>query len=165
MRSRHLGKLTFVALAFVAGCAAPSPGPNAAASAVQADPHVKLATEPPASQEVAVVAANHIDVTFPNGTAQISPAVASELDTAARLFRDVNPVRMFVSGHSDNVGDEYANLLLSARRAQIVKQALVQRGIPADRLLLQAFGTSEPAVASDGAAPENRRVTVTWRVL
>ena len=41
----------------------------------------------------------------------------------------------------------------------------VAAAVPADRLLLQAFGTSEPADASDPADPTNRRVVVTWRLL
>jgi outer membrane protein OmpA-like peptidoglycan-associated protein len=47
----------------------------------------------------------------------------------------------------------------------VVKKALVARGIPADRLLLQAFGASSPADASNPNAAENRRVVVTWRLL
>ena len=71
---------------------------------------------------------------------------------------------MFVAGYSDTLGDDYYNLLLSARRAQAVKEGLVARGIPADRLLLQAYGTSEPASNGDQGA-DNRRVVVTWRII
>ena len=154
-----------VLTAGVAGCAHPSPGPNAGAAAVQADASVPLATQPTTGQEVAAVAANRVEIDFANGQAQMTGATASQLDVAARLFRDVNPARMFVSGHADSVGDEYSNLLLSARRAQLVKQGLVERGIPANRLLLQALGTSDPASTTDPQSAENRRVTVTWRIL
>ena len=71
---------------------------------------------------------------------------------------------MFVAGYSDSLGDDYHNLILSARRAQTVKEGLVARGIPADRLLLQAYGTSEPVSNNDKAA-DNRRVVVSWRIL
>lgn len=149
----------------LAACAAPQPGPNLAAASVQAPPDTKLATSPSAGQEVKAVANDQIAIVFPHGGASLDKDANQKLDVAARLFRDANPVLMFTTGHSDNTGDEYANLLLSARRAQVVKKALVARGIPADRLLLRADGASDPVDASDPGAVDNRRVVVTWRLL
>lgn len=146
-------------------CAHPAPGPNPEAAAVQAPPTVPLATKPTTGQEAKAVVNDKIEITFPQGGSKLTPDAAKQLDLAARLFRDANPVLMFTSGYSDTSGDEYGNLLLSARRAQVVKKALVARGIPADRLLLQAFGASSPADASNPNAAENRRVVVTWRLL
>ena len=151
--------------ALLSACAHPSPGNNAAAAAVQAPPNVPLATRPGTGQEVKAVANDKIEITFPHGGASLTPDADRKLDLAARLFRDANPVLMFTTGYSDNTGDEYSNLLLSARRAEVVKKALVARGIPADRLLLQAFGASDPADASDPGAAANRRVVVTWRLI
>ena len=153
------------ACALLAGCAHPQPGPNAGAAAVQAAPDVPLATRPTVGQEAGAVVRNGLVVDFRRGNARLTPDGAKQLDVAARLFRDVNPVRMFVAGHSDNIGDEYSNLLLSARRAQVVKAGLVARGIPANRLLLQALGTSDPASGTGSQAVDDRRVTVTWRLL
>ena len=149
----------------VSACAHPSPGPNQAAAVVQAPPTVPLASKPTPSQEVKAVANDKIQIVFPEGGSRLTPEANKQLDVAARLFRDANPVLMFTTGYSDNRGDEYHNLLLSARRAQVVKKALVARGIPADRLLLQALGASDPADSSDPQAPANRRVVVTWRLL
>ncbi len=151
--------------AALSACAHPTPGDNQAASAVQAPPTVPLATKPTTGQEAKAAVNDRIEITFPDGGARLTPEAAKQLDVAARLFRDANPVLMFTSGYSDISGDEYANLLLSARRAQAVKKALVARGIPADRLLLRAFGTSNPADASDPSSAANRRVVVTWRLL
>ncbi len=151
--------------ALVAACAHPSPGQNQEAAAVQAPPTVPLASKPTTGQEAKAVANDKIQIVFPEGGSRLTPEANKQLDLAARLFRDANPVLMFTTGYSDNRGDEYHNLLLSARRAQVVKKALVARGIPADRLLLQALGTSDPADSSDPTAPANRRVVVTWRLL
>jgi OOP family OmpA-OmpF porin len=153
-------------LAFIlGGCAHPVPGPNPAAESVQAPPDVALATQPKVAAILEAVGANQIVVSFPLGVDRLTPDANRQLDLAARLFRDANPVLMFVSGHSDNSGSEYANLVISARRAQSVKEALVKRGIPANRLLLQALGQSEPLNAADQSSPADRRVVVTWRLL
>ena len=149
----------------LSACATPHPGPNAEAAAVQAPPNVPLATKPQAGQEVAAVAQNKIVVTFPTGGTTLSADADKQLDLAARLFRDANPVAMFVAGHADMTGDEYQNVIISAKRAQVVKQALVERGIAADRLLIQAYGVSEPADAADPRDASNRRAVITWRLL
>ncbi len=124
-----------------------------------------LATQPSVGQEIGAVAQNKVEITFASGSATLTPAADSQLDVAARLFRDVNPVAMFSIGYTDPVGDEFQNILLSARRAQAVKRGLVARGIPPDRVRLQALGSSDPVNASNPTAPENRRVAVQWRVL
>lgn len=161
----RIGPALVTAGLLLSACAHPAPGNNQAAAAVQAPPNVPLVTKPTPVQEVKAVANDKIEIVFPHGGSRLTPEAAKQLDLAARLFRDANPVLMFTTGYSDNTGDEYHNLLLSARRAQIVKQALVARGIPANRLLLQALGASDPAVSADPTAAENRRVVVTWRLL
>jgi outer membrane protein OmpA-like peptidoglycan-associated protein len=149
----------------ISACAAAPHPTNASADAVQAPANVKLATKPAATQEVAAVAQNRIVVTFPTGGTTLSPDADKQLDLAARLFRDANPVAMFVAGHADVTGDEYQNVIISAKRAEVVKRALVERGIAADRLLIQAYGASEPANSSDPQSPDNRRAVITWRLL
>lgn len=149
----------------LAACAHPNPGPNTGAAAVQAAPNVPLATNPGLGREIGAVAENKVTIAFSEGGATIQPSDAQQLDLAARLFRDASPTVMFVSGHSDTRGDEYSNVLLSARRAEAVKQGLVERGIPANKLLLRALGTSDPIDSADPAALENRCVVITWRLL
>ena len=86
---------------------------------------------------------------------QLAPAGIAVLDQAARLFREGNPVVMTVSGHSDRQGREYENLLLSARRAETVKQALVARGIPAARLRNHWMARIDPPVHNERLSGAN----------
>ena len=170
--SRHtstaLGRslLAVAATAGLAACASTNAGPNAGVAAVAppAEPP-KLASKPSVGQEVGAVANNKVVIEFPLGGAKLTPEANKQLDLAARLYRDANPVLMFSTGHSDRSGDEFANVVLSAKRAEAVKIGLVARGIPADRLLIQALGESDLANTSDPNAAENRRVTITWRLL
>ena len=106
--------------------------------------------------------AESITVPFEAG-ATITPEAAAVLDGAARLYRTAGPEVMIVAGHSDTSGEgphrEMDNLILSARRADAVKNALVDRGIPASHLQVTAVGEAEPV---QGIAP-SRSAVVTWR--
>jgi OOP family OmpA-OmpF porin len=158
--------LVIAASAGLAACgAAPKAGPNAGAMAPPPAPPPAVASKPTLGDEAAAVADNKVDIIFPEGGAVLTPEANKQLDLAARLYRDANPVVMFTSGHTDRTGDEFQNIILSARRAEAVKRALVARGIPAERLLIQALGESDLANPSDPNAAANRRVTITWRLL
>ena len=90
---------------------------------------------------------------------RIAPDARSALDKAGRLYREAKPILMTVASHSDKTGSEYPNLLLSAHRAEMVKQALVERGIPAERLEVVASGQTEIAAGETPA----RAAVITWR--
>jgi OOP family OmpA-OmpF porin len=65
-----------------------------------------------------------------------------------------------ISGHTDSVGSDEANQALSLRRAQAVKNWLVQRGVRSDRMMTVGKGEKEP-IADNGTAEgrtENRRI-------
>ena len=155
--------MVLCAMGGLSACASAPVGPNAGAGTPPAPP--PLETKPTTAQEAGAVVNNKVEVVFPPGGATLTPEANKELDLAARLYRDVNPVLMFTTGYADHSGDEYSNILLSAKRAETVKRALVARGIPPERLLLQALGESELANTADPLAPENRRVVFTWRLL
>src|SRR5690606_33198265 len=69
-----------------------------------------------------------------------------------------------IGGHTDNVGEEQANLDLSQRRAAVVRDQLIARGVLADALIAKGYGMSQPVAGNDteeGRA-RNRRTTVVW---
>jgi outer membrane protein OmpA-like peptidoglycan-associated protein len=72
-----------------------------------------------------------------------------------------NPdVQVEISGHTDSMGSDEYNQALSLRRAQAVKNWLVQRGIKSDRMKTVGKGEKEPIAdnnTADGRA-ENRRI-------
>lgn len=65
-----------------------------------------------------------------------------------------------VNGHTDDVGSQEYNLKLSARRAQAVRDYLVDAGLPPEILSVEAHGKTLPLVegTSDAARAKNRRV-------
>jgi outer membrane protein OmpA-like peptidoglycan-associated protein len=140
-------------------CATPPPaGQDPASTPPPAPVAAAAVAKPPAP-----AAADSLQVLFDFDSATLSASGNDVIDHAARLFREGNPVVMTVAGHSDGAGEELPNLILSARRAATVKEALVARGIPGQRLELVALGVAEPAVPTNPTAPENRRVVITWR--
>ena len=72
---------------------------------------------------------------------------------------------VIVIGHTDTVGNDAANDLLSRQRAEVVRAGFVARGLATDKVLTVGRGKREPAVATgDGVAePRNRRVEILVR--
>jgi outer membrane protein OmpA-like peptidoglycan-associated protein len=91
-------------------------------------------------------------------------AVADEFHQLMRVTRRLGfSAHMMVSGHADAVGNETANLSLSAARAEVVRSMLKARGIAPELLTVRSAGPLEPLSAPDGkvTAAMNRRVTFT----
>ncbi len=70
-------------------------------------------------------------------------------------------ITISITGHTDRSGQEAANALLSQRRAEEVRKALVDRGVPAEMFRVQGVGASRPAGQTDSFLDDlNRRVTL-----
>jgi OmpA-OmpF porin, OOP family len=102
---------------------------------------------------------------FDTAKATIRPESQAQLDEAAAMLKQAPSLRIEIGGHTDNVGTADANLKLSDARAKSVLQALVQRGVAADRLSARGFGHTVPVAdnrSEDGRA-KNRRVELVRR--
>ena len=68
-----------------------------------------------------------------------------------------------IEGHTDNVGKEEANLLLSTKRAESVKDYLISQGLDAARFTVESHGESKPKYSNDDpeGREKNRRVEIT----
>lgn len=63
--------------------------------------------------------------------------------------------KLQISGHTDNVGNDQNNLVLSKKRSEAVKAFMVSKGIAADRLSALYFGETVPVATND--TPEGRQ--------
>ncbi|MEO8543285.1 MAG: OmpA family protein [Betaproteobacteria bacterium] len=103
---------------------------------------------------------------FESGSAvELAPEFNAVLDQLlAAIARHPAP-EVTVIGHTDRVGSDADNDLLSIRRAETVRDKLVQAGVPASMISVAGRGEREPAVATaDGVAlAENRRVEINVR--
>ncbi len=88
-----------------------------------------------------------------------SSALLDEIATAL----DSNPLwTLQVTGHTDSIGKESYNMKLSRQRAELVKKALVKRGVSGDRLSTSGAGPSEPVASNKNLQGRalNRRVVL-----
>ncbi|MXO94533.1 OmpA family protein [Erythrobacter arachoides] len=94
----------------------------------------------------------------------ITPEAATVLNSAVTSYRDCGTARVMLAGHADRSGSTQYNVGLSERRNAAVRDYMTGRGVPAARINSQAFGESQPRVATaDGVRElQNRRVEVTY---
>ncbi|MEU4623903.1 OmpA family protein [Actinoplanes sp. NPDC023801] len=104
-------------------------------------------------------------LTFRTGGAELSPASRAALRRAAVLLGSRPDARIRVEGHTDSRGTEQANLALSRDRAEAVRAALVEYGIPAGRMTVAGHGEARPRAVGDTAShcAANRRVELAVR--
>ena len=98
---------------------------------------------------------------FDFDSAVIKPVSKAVLDARAVPIMRNNPgLKVRVEGHTDSVGPERYNQLLSLRRAQAVRDYLVSQGIDETRLSIAGYGESDPIDGNETRAgrANNRRV-------
>jgi outer membrane protein OmpA-like peptidoglycan-associated protein len=85
------------------------------------------------------------------------------IDAAVTRAHECNVSGVVVVGHTDTSGSARYNMGLSQRRANVVRDALVSRGMTADGIQTQARGETDLARATRNGVrePLNRRTAVT----
>jgi outer membrane protein OmpA-like peptidoglycan-associated protein len=86
-----------------------------------------------------------------------------ELDRLVAFLVGQPKMRVQIGGHTDNVGGDEYNLVLSQSRAQAVVDYLIAKGIAASRLDPKGYGKTRPVDTndSDQGRQNNRRVEFT----
>lgn len=99
---------------------------------------------------------------FDTASDVIKPAAYAELQAVVDWMHEHPGVAIQVDGHTDSVGGKEYNINLSFRRAQSVKNWLVNRGVRPSLISINGYGYSRPV--ADNSTPEgrqqNRRVEV-----
>jgi outer membrane protein OmpA-like peptidoglycan-associated protein/Tfp pilus assembly protein PilF len=95
------------------------------------------------------------NIFFNTGSAQLLPESKAELERLLTFLKENEVVRIQINGHTDSVGADDANQLLSEQRAKAVHDYLLSGSIAPERLRYKGFGEGAPVATND--TPEGRR--------
>jgi outer membrane protein OmpA-like peptidoglycan-associated protein len=101
-------------------------------------------------------------IRFDFDKAEIQPQYRDILNRIAGVLMTLQGFSIYVYGYTDDIGTQDYNLKLSGRRAQAVRDSLVQAGINPGLITTKGFGKSDPRVKGDSAQARaaNRRVEI-----
>lgn len=109
-------------------------------------------------EEVLKIAFNNLE--FETNKDIILKSSKPSLDELAVVLSKKPSWKLDISGHTDNVGDDNANMVLSQKRAEALKAYLISKGITSERLNVFYFGETRPIADNNTAEgrKKNRRV-------
>ncbi|MEN6332575.1 MAG: OmpA family protein [Smithella sp.] len=101
-------------------------------------------------------------ILFRSAQSTLLPSARVKLDQVTDALLTIRERNIIVEGHTDSRGSDSYNQALSQRRAESVRDYIVRKGYPADRI--QARGKGEGSPIADNASAEgranNRRVEI-----
>lgn len=100
------------------------------------------------------------NIFFESGKYDLLPESNAELDKLHSILLENKQLKIEISGHTDDVGADTDNLLLSTNRANAVVNYLLNKGITKERLLAKGYGETKFIATNDTeeGKQENRRV-------
>ncbi len=98
---------------------------------------------------------------------ELTPASQKQLPALITQLKVSHPVEIYVVGHTDRVGTEHYNALLSGKRASSLKQFIVSQGVKSKVIAVSNLGESKPLVDTKDEVEEplNRRVEIITKTL
>lgn len=101
-------------------------------------------------------------VYFPYGSSYLTSNAETSITAIAAMLEPLDDFTMLLVGHTDRSGSVAFNRALAERRAEAVKSAFVELGIPAERIEVKTRGAAEPVVTMSNPRDErhNRRVEI-----
>ncbi len=115
-----------------------------------------------ANEITEAVSSKSYSIEFETGAATIKPGSFKLLNEIFESAVVAEGLKLGVYGHTDNNGTDAVNIPLSEKRAEAVKQYLISKGLPVNRIESKGFGSSKPIADnnSDAGRSRNRRVEI-----
>jgi outer membrane protein OmpA-like peptidoglycan-associated protein/tetratricopeptide (TPR) repeat protein len=102
-------------------------------------------------------------IEYDSNQASLKPESEKVLDRLVDFLNLNNNLKVEISSHTDERGDDDYNLKLSQDRAKVCVEYLIKKGIAADRLIPKGYGDTQPVVANaqtEDDHQKNRRTTL-----
>ncbi len=94
-------------------------------------------------------------VTFATGKSEITPESAQILKQALKTLQIYDGIIVEIRGYTDNVGRKFSNIKLSQKRADSVRNWLIEKGIDGSRIRAVGYGPENPLFPN--TTKENKR--------
>lgn len=101
-------------------------------------------------------------VTFEPSSTKVDSASEQRLSEIGQALAKCNATGIQVQGHTDSTGSAATNMPLSQKRAESVREALVNAGVKGESVTAKGFGATQPVASGDSpeALAQNRRVVI-----
>jgi len=102
------------------------------------------------------------DMYFATGKTTILDTSEPALNELYTLLSEQQGQRIRIVGHTDDIGSDRSNQILSEGRANSIREAMISRGIAGDRIETKGRGERDPIVPNDSEEnrQKNRRVEI-----
>ena len=90
-----------------------------------------------------------VNIQFEYNSAELSNDSEEGVNTLAEYLKEHSGLSVELAGHTDDIGSDAYNQQLSESRAEVVRQALVARGIDESRLTAKGYGSTKPIYPND----------------
>ena len=102
------------------------------------------------------------NITFDSNDANIKPAFQPVLNSIAKVINEYSKTMVQVNGYTDSTGSAATNNSLSLMRANSISNYLRLKGVDANRIVSNGYGSSNPIASNATAAgrEQNRRVEI-----
>lgn len=89
------------------------------------------------------------NVYFEFGDTKVTEESVPILEAVKELLQQKPSVRIEVAGHTDNIGNNQINQVISEKRAETVRRWLIENGISPDRVQAKGYGEDLPLASND----------------
>lgn len=113
-------------------------------------------TEEPIKEEKPIILNN---IFFKLGSYELKTESFTEISLITQMMNENPTIHILVIGHTDNIGNDEDNLILSEKRASAVAEAIISKGIDRNRIKTLGAGSSQPISnnATQEGQQKNRR--------
>jgi hypothetical protein len=102
---------------------------------------------------------------FKTNSDEIQKKSEKTLDATVAVLQEFKSIRIEISGHTDDVGNDEANNDLSRRRAESVKKYLVDKGVDSSRVETIGYGRTKPIAEGKTAKARAKNRRIEFRVI